>query len=203
MPRNTKRYLTTFGFIDLLFNMLVGFVFLFFIAYILINPIADDGKIDPPDVAMLVIDWDDNSKLDIDIWVKDPKGNILSFTAKTHPGMHLEKDDIGGGNDTFEGKIVYTKNQEVVHFTNLFEGKYLVNLHMYATHGGVLPADVIVRFMTVKRYKYLGDKIIPLSKKGQEAGVMAFYVDDKGNIVKTVWQNNISIINRSMVGDPM
>ena len=32
---------------------------------------------------------------------------------------------------------------------------------------------------------------------------MAFYVDDKGNIVKTVWQNNISIINRSMVGDPM
>ena len=77
MPRNTKRYLTTFGFIDLLFNMIVGFVFLFFIAYILINPIADDGKIDPPDVAMLVIDWDDNSKLDVDIWVKDPKGNIL------------------------------------------------------------------------------------------------------------------------------
>ena len=42
-----KRYLSTFGFIDLLFNMLVGFVFLFFIAYILINPIADEGKVDP------------------------------------------------------------------------------------------------------------------------------------------------------------
>ena len=74
-----KRYLSTFGFIDLLFNMLVGFVFLFFIAYILINPIADEGKVDPPDVAMVVVNWDRDSKLDVDIWVKDPIKQYFKF----------------------------------------------------------------------------------------------------------------------------
>ena len=77
-----RRYLTTFGFIDLLFNMLVGFVFLFFIAYILINPIADDGKVDPPDQALIVINWSNESDFDVDVWVRDPNGKILSF--KTH-----------------------------------------------------------------------------------------------------------------------
>ena len=99
-----KRYLSTFGFIDLLFNMLVGFVFLFFIAYILINPIADEGKVDPPDVAMVVVNWDRDSKLDVDIWVKDPLNNILSFTNKNVPGMHLERDDLGFQNDILNGK---------------------------------------------------------------------------------------------------
>ena len=97
--RNNKRYLTTFGFIDLLFNMLVGFVFMFFVAYILINPIADDGKVDPPDIALLIINWPDASNYDVDVWVKDPSGQILSFTNKTIPGMHLEKDDLGESND--------------------------------------------------------------------------------------------------------
>ena len=101
-----KRYLSTFGFIDLLFNMLVGFVFLFFIAYILINPIADEGKVDPPDVAMVVVNWDRDSKLDVDIWVKDPLNNILSFTNKNVPGMHLERDDLGFQNDILNGKVI-------------------------------------------------------------------------------------------------
>ena len=115
-----KRYLSTFGFIDLLFNMLVGFVFLFFIAYILINPIADEGKVDPPDVAMVVVNWDRDSKLDVDIWVKDPLNNILSFTNKNVPGMHLERDDLGFQNDILNGKVINPGNQEVVHFTKLF-----------------------------------------------------------------------------------
>ena len=34
------RYRSSFGFIDLLFNLLVGFVFLFMLAFMLINPVA-------------------------------------------------------------------------------------------------------------------------------------------------------------------
>ena len=177
MSKNSKRYLSTFGFIDLLFNMLVGFVFLFFIAYILINPIAEKGKVDPPDIAMIVIDWEENSKIDVDIWVKDPKGNILSFTNKTHPGMHLEKDDVGVGNDTYQGKLVYNKNQEVVHFTNLFEGNYTVTLHLYALHRGKVPMDVVVKLMNIKNYQFLGTKNVTLKTRGEEAGVMTFSVD--------------------------
>ena len=41
-----RKYSTNLGFVDLLFNLLVGFVSLLLIAFLLINPIADDGKID-------------------------------------------------------------------------------------------------------------------------------------------------------------
>lgn len=199
MSKNSKRYLTTFGFIDLLFNMLVGFVFLFFIAYILINPIADKGKVDPPDLAMIVIDWDDKSKLDIDIWVKDPKGNIVSFTKKTQPGMHLEKDDIGSGNDSYQGKLIFNKNQEVVHFTNLFEGRYIVTLHLYALHKGTVPMDVVVKFMSIKNYQFFGSKTITMKTKGEEAGVMTFFVDDNQKVVDINWGTKNKIVNKSFV----
>ena len=38
--REPAKYKSTIGFTDLLFNLLVGFVFLFIIAFILINPIT-------------------------------------------------------------------------------------------------------------------------------------------------------------------
>ena len=36
------RYRSSFGFIDLLFNMLIGFVFLFMLAFLLINPVKKE-----------------------------------------------------------------------------------------------------------------------------------------------------------------
>ena len=41
------RYRSSFGFIDLLFNMLIGFVFLFMLAFLLINPVAKKETIKP------------------------------------------------------------------------------------------------------------------------------------------------------------
>ena len=41
------RYRSSFGFIDLLFNLLVGFVFLFMLAFMLINPVAKKETIKP------------------------------------------------------------------------------------------------------------------------------------------------------------
>jgi len=190
-----KRYITTFGFIDLLFNMLVGFVFLFFIAFILINPIADDGKIDPPDQAMIVVNWSDNSKLDVDIWIRDPNGNILSFTNRTIPGMHLEKDDLGFGNDSYDGNVIYNKNQEVVHITKLFEGTYQVSLHLYSDHADILPQDVTVEFMSIKNFRKLGSKTITFSNKGQEQPILSFYGFDLQVIKDVNWKFDGTVVN--------
>jgi len=194
-----KRYLTTFGFIDLLFNMLVGFVFLFFIAYILINPIADDGKVDPPDQAMIVVNWSDNSKLDVDIWIKDPTGKILSFTNKTIPGMHLEKDDLGFTNDSLNGQLIYAKNQEVVHITNLLEGTYQVTLHLYSDHGDKLPQEVTVELMTIKKFRKLGSKTITLSTKGQEKPIVSFWGTEFQDIKNVDWNYEGTIVEYGKV----
>ena len=45
-PRRHRSYGSQVAFIDLLFNTLVGFVFLFVMAFILINPIAKKSNVD-------------------------------------------------------------------------------------------------------------------------------------------------------------
>jgi len=42
-----RKYSSNLAFVDLLFNLLVGFTSLLLLAFLLINPIADEGKIDP------------------------------------------------------------------------------------------------------------------------------------------------------------
>ena len=91
MIRNNPKYSSSFGFIDLLFNLLVGFVFLFFIAYLLINPIAKQGVITPPDKILINATWEDKSNADIDLWMEDPEGNVMSFQNKIIPGANFLK----------------------------------------------------------------------------------------------------------------
>ena len=94
-----RKYSTNLGFVDLLFNLLVGFVSLLLIAFLLINPIADDGKIDPVTEFIINVQWPDNSSIDIDLWVQGPEGTIVSFKQKDGNYMVLERDDLGISND--------------------------------------------------------------------------------------------------------
>ena len=64
-----RKYSSNLAFVDLLFNLLVGFTSLFVIAFLLINPIAKSGVIDPPIRLMIEMRWDDSSPRDIDLHV--------------------------------------------------------------------------------------------------------------------------------------
>ena len=98
---NTTRYKSTFAFVDLLFNLLVGFTFLFMLAFILINPVAKKEVLDPKAEYLIVVSWDDKSQNDIDVWVKDNDGNAVSFRSKDIALMNIDRDDLGARNDTF------------------------------------------------------------------------------------------------------
>ena len=96
---NRGKYKSTVGFTDLLFNLLVGFVFLFIIAFILINPITKKADVPKKAEYMIVMEWPTEVADDIDLWVKDPEGNTVSFVKKENGYMNLEKDDLGHSND--------------------------------------------------------------------------------------------------------
>jgi hypothetical protein len=206
MDRN--KYSSSFGFIDLLFNLLVGFVFLFFIAYILINPIAKKGIITPPDVALITAQWNDYSTADVDIWIRDPHGRIMSFQNKVISGMHLEKDDLGNRNDTVwvNGEdVINPTNQEVIHIQQFIPGTYRVSVHLYNQRGEP-PQNVTVKLKTLSPYKEYATKDIILSTHGQEIGVFEFKIiktlggamiidglrDFNGSIARSRVENNYS-----------
>ena len=121
-------------FTDLLFNILLGFTFLFFITILFINPISKLGNVNLKAEYIITVDWQDNLPDDVDIWVQDPNGEIVSYLKKDAGWLHLDRDDQGIINDVViinNKEVIYPINREVVTLRGIIPGEYIVNLYLY------------------------------------------------------------------------
>jgi len=190
-----KQSSSAFSFIDMLFNLLIGFTFLFVVAFLFINPIAKKAELDPKAEYLIIMTWADGSASDIDLWVKDHTGNIVSFRNRDIALMHLDRDDLGIANDVYiEDKNLLEEkqnelrliNREVVSIRSKSERTYTVTVHFYAnvlylknTHA---PEPVTVELVRVNPYKILHIKKVTLENKRQEKHVLKFKVKEKGEV---------------------
>lgn len=71
-----RRYVSNLAFIDLLFNLILGFVMLFLISFLLINNPAKTSEIEYKAEIMIVMSWQDDHEGDIDLWVETPNGKV-------------------------------------------------------------------------------------------------------------------------------
>ena len=135
MNRDNNKYKSTVGFTDLLFNLLIGFVFLFIVSFILINPIPKQKDIEAHAEIMVILTWDSELDYDIDLWILDPEKNIMSFRKKDSGIVYLDRDDLGHRNDTVikkDGEIIRVNlNREVATVRGIISGEYIVNAHFY------------------------------------------------------------------------
>ena len=133
---NNEKYKSTIGFTDLLFNILVGFAFLFIIAFLLIKPEAKKKDFDRNAEFVVIMEWDKEAKGDIDLYVEDPLGGNCSFRKIVANFMHLDKDDLGSMNDTVinaDGTVSTVKiNREVITIRGIIAGEYTINAHYYS-----------------------------------------------------------------------
>ena len=134
---NNEKYKSTIGFTDLLFNILVGFAFLFIIAFILIKPEAKKHDFERRAEFVVVLEWDHDQSDDIDLYVQDPTGGRVSFRHPIVNFMHLDKDDLGYVNDivmNMDGTITKVNiNREVVTIRGIIPGEHIINVHYYST----------------------------------------------------------------------
>ena len=134
---NNEKYKSTIGFTDLLFNILVGFAFLFIIAFILIKPEAKKHDFERRAEFVVVLEWDHDQSDDIDLYVQDPTGGRVSFRNPIVNFMHLDKDDLGYVNDivmNVDGTITKVNiNREVVTIRGIIPGEHIINVHYYST----------------------------------------------------------------------
>jgi len=134
---DSPRFKSTIGFIDLLFNILLGFAFLFIIAFLLIKPDAKKQDFERRAEFVIVMEWDHDMPDDIDLYVQDPTENKVSFRTPIKNFMHLDKDDLGYANDVVynaNGKISKVNiNREVVTIRGIIPGEYIINAHHYST----------------------------------------------------------------------
>jgi hypothetical protein len=188
-PDNRLKYKSSIGFTDLLFNLVIGFVYLFVIAFILINPVAKQGDVEKKAEYIVVIEWNHEYNDDIDLWIKDPAGNIVSFLTKSSGLMNLEKDDLGTSNDSIvtngDTKTIFL-NREVVTLRGTIPGEYEVMAHVYnrkfTTYKGSarqdLPGDIIVSVIKINPYVEAYTSKRPYMETGQNISLVRFSVAD-------------------------
>ena len=131
------RFKSSIGFIDLLFNILLGFAFLFIVAFLLIKPEAKKKDFDRRAEFVIILEWDHDASDDLDLYVEDPMGDRVSFRVPRINFMHLDKDDLGKTNDTIvdaDGtRSTVMINREVVTIRGISPGEFIINAHYYST----------------------------------------------------------------------
>lgn len=173
-------------FYDMLFNLLIGFVFCFIVALLAMNPKALKAGDIPSKAEFIVnVSWPDNNPNDIDTWVQDPAGNMVWFRQREAGLMHLDRDDRGLRNDTLlvNGReVVNPLNQEVVTIRGIAPGEYTVNLQYYDTQDA-LPVEATVSVIKVNpRAEVLFYGQLRLARKGDEATAVRFTVLPDGSV---------------------
>lgn len=183
-----RKYSNNLAFTDLLFNLLIGFTSLLLIAFLLINPIAEEGKIDPRSEFIITSSWDDESAIDIDLWVKGPDDTIVGFPSKDGRYMVLERDDLGDTNDLIQlngDTILIQRNLETLSINAIVPGEYIVTVHNYSTsvsnENEEYPTPVTIDIMDMNPFSLDMSRTVKVRLK-EEVSVFSFMVDEDGNI---------------------
>ena len=177
-------------FTDLLFNGLLGFAFMFAIAFMLIKPTPEEAKIDPNAEYIITITWPDEHPDDIDTYVEDPQGNIVWYHIREAGLMHLDRDDRGNYKDTIvvNGEIINNPlNQETVTLRGIVSGEYVVNVYHYLSNTvDEIPVKVKIEKVNPKIQVIFYDTLL-LGGKGTELTAARFVLDKEG-FVTSVYQ---------------
>ena len=196
---SADKYKSTIAFIDILFNILIGFVFLFLVAFLLINPVAKKNDIISPAEFLVILTWPADLNDDIDIWLRGPGGEYVGFRSKEVGIFHLERDDLGYANDTVvhgNNEIAVKKNQETIAIRGIYPGDYLISAMYYSSYDLNQPAKTIplnVEVIKINPYKIIYTETKTVSAIGQQRNFLSFTVDQQG-VVTAVRETDVSAI---------
>lgn len=183
-----KSYNSNLSFLDLFLNSLLGFVFLFIISWLLINPVAKNKTIDAKGEFLVSITWPDTSTDDVDLWIQDPNESILWYGGKETTLMNLDRDDMGLITDTItnpDGSKTFIKlNKEVASIRGIVSGEFVVNVVMYNKRDSD-PVTVNVEVIKINPYRIIHASNIVLENSKQEKTAIRFTVDHDGNVTNT------------------
>lgn len=180
-----KSYHSTISFLDLFLNTLLGFVFLFLVSWLLINPIAKNKTVDAKGEFIITINWPDKNRDDVDLWIKHGKHKPIYYGNKENTAIHLDRDDLGISSDSIvlaDGTVkVIPLNREIATIRGISPGEYIVNVHMFSKRDPET-TPVTIEIIKVNPFRLVTKKTVDLIKEGQEETVIRFTVDSAGDI---------------------
>ena len=169
---------------DMLYLLSLSFAVLLIYALIQIHPPAKKSEIERKAEFLIILEWDERSVADIDLWVMDPQNNIVWFRQKTGGFLHLDKDDLGQRNDKImidgKEKIIYL-NREVVTIRGIVPGEYITNIHAFRKTKEA-SVNGYVRLLKLNPYIEYATEYFIFKNTGDEITVFRFNVDKDGYV---------------------
>ena len=184
-----RRTGSNLAFNDLLFNVLIGFVMLFVIAFLLINPIAKKADIPVKAEFIIVLEWDNEATDDVDLWVQLDEMHPVGFSNRENTPLHLDRDDLGTTNDKIliDGVTHIVKvNRETTTIRGIVPGDYFVVVHAYHKKEIQIPYTVTVIKVNPFRQIYSLSGILLVDREINR--LPAFTVESNGR-VSSVFQH--------------
>lgn len=180
---------TSIAYIDLL-TVLMAFFVLTTGLLMVVNQQQAKGHVEEKAEYMVILEWDDSSTSDVDLWIRNPAGDVMSFQHKDIGLMTLDRDDLGasGNSIVVDGKrIVDPTRREIAAIRGIIPGQFVVNVMLYNYRNNVeqaVPLDVPVKvqIIRVNPYKEIINRGITLTSKGEEATVASFVVSLDGSV---------------------
>lgn len=139
-------------------DVMLKVLLMVFVMYMVLAVVAkknDEGNVSKKAEFQITAEWnkarDPAIDCDIDLWVRNPDGQIVYWSSKENDVMNIERDDIGARNDSFvneRGETINTnEDKEYWYLRAVKPGEYTANLHLFSClNGGIYssrPADII------------------------------------------------------------
>ena len=101
-----------------------------------VNPkTKGSGDVHPKAEYLVTLTWDDQRDVDLDLWLRDPRGNSIFFKNKEAPNINLDRDSRGfTSNRTWlsDGVIALSSNQEIISIRSIMPGEYVSAVNYYS-----------------------------------------------------------------------
>lgn len=194
-------------------NLALALMIMFVIAVMMITvqKKLTDAHVESKDAFMINLDWNSETNYDIDLYIRNPEGDVIYFRHKETPWGTLERDDLGKKNDTMEingESIVYNINREVLHLRQLIPGEYTINVHLFSgsmRDSSYLPQNMTIEFLRLQptyEIKYKSELKIELPVRGEFTAFSFTYNPDMSILVDAVTQSHYVIDLLRAAGSP-
>ena len=168
-------------FTDLLFNLLLSFVALFFLAFIMVSAKEEEQDNAKNDNHFLIaLRWQTNN--DIDLWLRLPDGRKVGYNKRDEPPAHLDVDVVMWRKyrDSLGEETIIEENEEVITVRDLLPGEYVVNIHYYSIQKLEDPTtevELFIQDIKNRNIVYLTREVV--DAPGIETHIVRFTVVDR------------------------
>lgn len=154
-------------------------------------PKKEEAGVKPKMEYLISISWPINVDADVDVWLRDPDGNIIWYGNKEAGLINLERDDMGRRNNKMmvgDREIIKLTNEELISFRGFKPGEYIINVHLYSygiafNYGEPLAAPLPIQVTITKMNPsvtvvWAGNATLEYLR--QETHVVRFILDEDG-----------------------